>query len=274
MPTSRCVALYCCPAAPAKTVRILVFAEGDAAKIAEEAGADFVGSDELVNKIQGGWTDFDMAIATPPMMKKVGRLGRVLGPRGLMPSPKAGTIVEDDDLPRVIQEARQGRVEFKVDKTANIHVPLGQNQLHRRAIDGKSVGRHGSDHQRQAVGRQGHLHQAGDPDVDHGPWHQDRCQSGGTIADCLSSRLAWTAVRRSGSVNNRFVSEIVASDSRRQTVPSGMAHGLNHQPAEATGSGEHSLAGHARSGRTPVVLEFHLCGDAAKLTLSESLRIG
>jgi large subunit ribosomal protein L1 len=114
------------PSGTGKTVRILVFAEGDGAKLAEDAGADFVGSDELVNKIQGGWTDFDMAVATPSMMKKVGRLGRVLGPRGLMPSPKAGTIVEDDDLPRVIQEARQGRVEFKVDKTANLHVPLGK----------------------------------------------------------------------------------------------------------------------------------------------------
>lgn len=114
------------PSGTGKQVRILVFAEGDAAKAAEEAGADFVGSDELVNQIAGGWTAFDMAIATPAMMKKVGRLGRVLGPRGLMPSPKAGTIVEEDDLPRVIQEARQGRVEFKVDKTANIHVPLGK----------------------------------------------------------------------------------------------------------------------------------------------------
>ncbi len=114
------------PSGTGKQVRILVFAEGDGAKIAEDAGADFVGSDELVNKIQGGWTDFDMAVATPAMMKKVGRLGRVLGPRGLMPSPKAGTIVEEDDLPRVIQEARQGRVEFKVDKTANLHVPLGK----------------------------------------------------------------------------------------------------------------------------------------------------
>lgn len=114
------------PSGTGKQVRILVFAEGDGARAAEEAGADFVGSDDLVEKIQGGWTGFDMAIATPPMMKKVGRLGRVLGPRGLMPSPKAGTIVEDADLGRVIQEARQGRVEFKVDKTANLHVPLGK----------------------------------------------------------------------------------------------------------------------------------------------------
>ncbi len=122
------------PSGTGKQVRILVFAEGDGAKIAEEAGADFVGSDELVNKIQGGWTDFDMAVATPAMMKKVGRLGRVLGPRGLMPSPKAGTIVEEDDLPRVIQEARQGRVEFKVDKTANLHVPLGKASFTEEAL--------------------------------------------------------------------------------------------------------------------------------------------
>jgi large subunit ribosomal protein L1 len=114
------------PSGTGKEVRILVFAEGDAARAAEEAGADFVGSDELVNKIQGGWLDFDMAVATPSMMKKVGRLGRVLGPRGLMPSPKAGTIVEEDDLARVIAEARQGRVEFKVDKTSNMHVPIGK----------------------------------------------------------------------------------------------------------------------------------------------------
>ena len=114
------------PSGTGKEVRILVFAEGDAARSAEEAGADFVGSDELVNKILGGWTDFDMAIATPSMMKKVGRLGRVLGPRGLMPSPKAGTIVEEDDLGRVIAEARQGRVEFKIDKTSNLHMPIGK----------------------------------------------------------------------------------------------------------------------------------------------------
>ena len=114
------------PSGTGKTVRILVFAEGDGVKIAEDAGADFVGGDDLVEKIQGGWTDFDMAIATPSMMKKVGRLGRVLGPRGLMPSPKAGTIVDADDLPRVIDEARKGRVEFKVDKTANLHLPIGK----------------------------------------------------------------------------------------------------------------------------------------------------
>lgn len=109
-----------------KTVRILVFAEGDDARIAEEAGADFVGSQELAEKIQGGWLDFDMVLATPPMMRVVGRLGRVLGPRGLMPNPKTGTIAQGDDLTRLINEARLGRVEFRIDKTSNLHVPIGK----------------------------------------------------------------------------------------------------------------------------------------------------
>jgi large subunit ribosomal protein L1 len=114
------------PAGLGKEVRILVFAEGDGARLAEQAGADYVGLDDLIAKIQGGWLDFDMAIATPQVMGKVGRLGRILGTRGLMPNPKAGTIVQPDDLPRAIKEARQGRVEFKVDKTGNLHVPIGK----------------------------------------------------------------------------------------------------------------------------------------------------
>ncbi|MFC2023897.1 50S ribosomal protein L1 [Chloroflexota bacterium] len=114
------------PKGTGKTIRILVFAEGEAERIARDAGADYVGSDDLVAEIQKGWFDFDVAIATPPMMRKVGRLGRQLGPRGLMPSPKAGTIVSEDHLTRVIEEARQGRVEYRVDKTANIHVVVGK----------------------------------------------------------------------------------------------------------------------------------------------------
>ncbi len=114
------------PHGTGKRVRILVFAEGEAAKIAEEAGADYVGSDDLIERIKGGWLDFDIAIAIPQVMGKVGRMGRILGPRGLMPNPKAGTLVPPDDLPRIIKEARLGRVEFKVDKTANIHVPIGK----------------------------------------------------------------------------------------------------------------------------------------------------
>lgn len=110
-----------------KTVRVLVFAQGEGATRAQEAGADFVAdTDEWIAKIQGGWTDFDVAIATPDMMGKAGRLGRVLGPRGLMPNPKAGTVVPAEDLPRVINEAKAGRVEFRLDKTANLHVPIGK----------------------------------------------------------------------------------------------------------------------------------------------------
>ena len=117
------------PKGTGKKVRILVFAEGEGARLAEEAGADFVGSDDLIEKINQGWFDFDVVISTPAMMRKVGRLGRVLGPRGMMPSPKAGTIVNDEDLARVIEETRQGRVEYRVDKTANIHVPIGKTSF-------------------------------------------------------------------------------------------------------------------------------------------------
>ena len=110
-----------------KTVRIIVFAQGEAATLAKEAGADYIiDTDEMVNKILGGWTDFDLAMSTPDMMGKVGKLGRVLGPRGLMPNPKAGTVAAGEDLPRVIQEAKAGRVEFRLDKTANIHAPIGK----------------------------------------------------------------------------------------------------------------------------------------------------
>ena len=109
-----------------KEVRVLVFAQGEASRIAETAGADFVGSDELAKKIEDGWLDFDMAIATPDMMSKVGKLGKVLGRKGLMPNPKSGTVVAVEDLPRAIGDARKGRVEFKLDRTAIIHVPLGK----------------------------------------------------------------------------------------------------------------------------------------------------
>jgi large subunit ribosomal protein L1 len=109
-----------------KTVRVLVFASGEAERTAREAGADFVADDELIQKIQGGWTDFDVAIAVPEAMGKVGRLGRVLGPRGLMPNPKAGTVAPADELPRLIEEAKAGRVEFRVDRTANLHAPIGK----------------------------------------------------------------------------------------------------------------------------------------------------
>ena len=110
-----------------KTVRVLVFAQGEAAAAARSAGADLVADDdETMKKIEGGMLDFDVAIATPDAMGRVGRLGRVLGPRGLMPNPKAGTVVSADNIARAIKEAKAGRVEFRLDKTANIHVSVGK----------------------------------------------------------------------------------------------------------------------------------------------------
>jgi large subunit ribosomal protein L1 len=109
-----------------KVLRVLVFTEGEAVSMAREAGADFVGSDDLIKQIEGGWTDFDVAIATREMMGKVGRLGRVLGPRGLRPNPRSGTVVAAEDIAKTVNDAKQGRVEFRLDRLANIHVPLGK----------------------------------------------------------------------------------------------------------------------------------------------------
>ena len=112
------------PHGTGQTKRVLVIAQGEKQKEAQEAGADFIGGEELVEKIQGGWTDYDAVIATPDMMRSVGKLGKVLGPRGLMPNPKTGTVTFD--VGKAIQEIKAGKVEFRVDKTAIIHVPVGK----------------------------------------------------------------------------------------------------------------------------------------------------
>jgi large subunit ribosomal protein L1 len=112
-----------------KQVRILVFAQGEAERVAREASADYIGSDDLIKKVEDGWTDFDVAMATPDMMSKIGKLGRVLGRKGLMPNPKSGTVVQPNDLRRSIDEARKGRVEFKLDKTNIIHVVVGKKSF-------------------------------------------------------------------------------------------------------------------------------------------------
>jgi large subunit ribosomal protein L1 len=118
------------PAGLGKTVRILVFAEGEAARAAEAAGADFVAGDEMIAKIRTEeWTEFDVSIAVPEMMRKVGGLGKVLGRKGLMPNPKTGTVVNADDLGRAVSEARAGRVEFRNDKTGNVHIVIGKIQF-------------------------------------------------------------------------------------------------------------------------------------------------
>jgi large subunit ribosomal protein L1 len=109
-----------------KTVRILVFAEGEDARAAEAAGADLIGDDEMIARIQGGFLDFDATIAVPSMMAKVGKVARVLGPRGLMPNPKAGTVVPAGELARVVNELKAGRLEFRNDKTGNVHMPVGK----------------------------------------------------------------------------------------------------------------------------------------------------
>lgn len=112
------------PHGTGQTKRVLVIAQGDKQKEAQDAGADLVGGDDMVEKIQGGWTDFDAVIATPDMMRSVGKLGKILGPRGLMPNPKTGTVTFD--VAKAIQEIKAGKVEFRVDKTSIIHVPVGK----------------------------------------------------------------------------------------------------------------------------------------------------
>lgn len=109
-----------------RTIRVVVFTEGEAVIVAEQAGADFVGSDDLIKKVEGGWTDFEVSIATPDMMGRIGRLGRYLGRRGLMPNPRTGTVVQAEDIPRAVAEAKKGRVEYRLDRTGLIHIPIGK----------------------------------------------------------------------------------------------------------------------------------------------------
>ena len=109
-----------------KTVRVLVFADSEAAEIARSAGADYAGEDDLIAQVESGWGEFDIGLAVPNVMPKIGKLGRVLGRRGLMPNPRSGTMVQPQDLPRAIQEAKAGRLEYRTDRTAIIHCPIGK----------------------------------------------------------------------------------------------------------------------------------------------------
>ncbi len=122
------------PNGTGKTVRVIVFAQGDRARDAQAAGADAVGAEDLAKRIEGGWLDFDVAIATPDMMGQVGRLGRVLGPRGLMPNPKSGTVTMD--VAKAVRDSKGGRVEFRVDKTGVIHTVVGKSSFTEQALLG------------------------------------------------------------------------------------------------------------------------------------------
>ena len=114
------------PNGTGKQVRVLVFAQGEGATLAEQSGADFVGAEDIIQRIEGGWIEFDTAIATPEMMSKIGKLGRILGRRGLMPNPRSGTVVQQPDLPKAISDSRKGKIEYRLDRTAVIHAPLGK----------------------------------------------------------------------------------------------------------------------------------------------------
>lgn len=120
------------PHGTGKKVRVVVFCKGETELKAKEAGADYVGSSDLAEKVASGWCDFDVAIATPDMMKEMGRLGKILGPRGLMPNPKAGTVTQD--VQKAIKEVKAGRVEFRMDKQGNIHVPVGKISFEEKAL--------------------------------------------------------------------------------------------------------------------------------------------
>jgi len=120
-----------------KSVRVAVFAKGEKEREAREAGADVVGAEDLVERVQGGWLEFDSTIATPDLMGQVGRLGKVLGPRGLMPNPKLGTVTFD--IGRAVREAKAGKVEFRVDKAGNVHVPVGKRSFSKEQISANAL---------------------------------------------------------------------------------------------------------------------------------------
>ena len=155
-----------------KDVKIAVFAQGDKAREAEEAGADIVGGEDLAKQIQEGFDDFDVAIATPDMMPIVGRLGRILGPAGKMPNPKVGTVTVD--VAKAVNESKSGKVEYRTDRTAIVHLVIGKKDFEERSAAGELRGRHRRAHPGQARRGQGPLHPLGHVCQHHGPGRQGR----------------------------------------------------------------------------------------------------
>ncbi len=194
-----------------KTIRVLVFAKGEKALEAQEAGADYVGGDDLVEKIKGGWFEFDTAIATPDMMGTVGKIGKLLGPRSLMPNPKVGTVTFE--IARAVSEAKSGKVEYRVEKAGIVHAPVGKVSFDAEKAQGQPGYLDGCSLQSQAIDGQGHLRKESDHLRDHGPRCQYRHPRVAGAGQVIRLHVALPRV-----VRFHRIKQVLATDSRYLTV--------------------------------------------------------
>ncbi len=214
------------PKGSGKTVRVVVFAPGDAARAAEEAGADLVGAEELVARVEGGFLDFDVAISTPDLMGQVGKLGRTLGPRGLMPNPKTGTVTTD--VGKAVEEFKAGKVEYRTDKFGNVHVPVGKASFDQDALVENFLAGARRDQPGQARVGQGPVPQVDQRQLHDGPRGQDRP----VPHPARRARTGWSEAsprRVESSVHHR----ICAADLRSPPPPGAAVMGPG-PPDEAT----------------------------------------